>query len=37
MQKRVIRKKAANFRIVNEEIIVSKSAGEKKRYNYGLG
>ena len=36
-QKRVIRKKAANFKIVNGEIIIRKSGGEKKRYNYGLG
>ena len=31
-QKRVIRKKAANFRIVNGEMIFKKSAEEKKRY-----
>ena len=30
-QKRVIRKKAANFRIVNGEMIFKKSVGEKKR------
>ena len=31
-QKRIIRKKAANFRIVNGEMIFKKSAEEKKRY-----